>query len=57
METYVLIKVRNDAGLKGIVADRMERSGLASSIVIHATGRMQGCMRLMTACFRLTEFT
>lgn len=39
LEASVLIKVRDDAGLKGTVADRMERSGLAPSIMVHAIGK------------------
>lgn len=55
-ETSVLIKVWDVAGMKGIVADRMERNGLAPNVMVHAWGRMQGYMRLMRPCCRLKVF-
>lgn len=39
MEPTVLIKVRDDAGLKGTVTDRMERSGPAPSMMVNAAGK------------------
>lgn len=51
-DTSVLIKVQDVAGVKVIVAARMERNGLAPSIMVHVWGRMQGCIRLMTPCCR-----
>lgn len=41
METTVLIKMRDDAGLKGIVADRIERSGLALSMMVKCCRKRQ----------------
>lgn len=48
--------MKDDASLKGTVADGMERSGLALSMMVNAAWKTK-CVRLIRACCRQTELT